>query len=581
MKTPTKEKKGTWKSFFRSVRAVRLSWAWLWMAVALVFNIWLNDLYLDLPDMTASLMGGDYSGSALADAVLYYVLLGALTVISVAGQAQAQSFTSKKMRNSIWRKMLGMKMDYFDRNDPAELISTVTNDASAAGTALANDITSFIPTVYYVVMALWRIKDYHWILALSCFAVFPIKYVYAFVMGKQFEKHTARLYEKIGKLTGFLTDRIVHLPLIKTYTNEKAESKAGEETANKLLRANMRVVHLDNITIGAASVIDVIQKFITVVVAVILLQQHKIDMKMWIAFFLFSQNLFLYIDQIFDMWIRVKTVKGYFARISAVMEGEDEEDTGKTPFPESGDIRFENVTFTYPDTDAPALCDASFTVPRGSSVAVVGLCGSGKTTSISMLERFYSPDSGRILIGDTDIGDIPLSDFRKHIAYVQQDTDIFGGTLREALTYGIEREVSDAEVLAAAAKTGFSEYLCLCPDGLDTDVSAGGASMSGGQSQRLVLTREVLRGGDIILLDEPTSALDARASAVVGETVNTVFADKTLIVITHDLELAKNYDKTVVLENGRVVGEGTHSKLLSTCRIYALMNENAMKEATI
>lgn len=581
MKTPNKEKTGSWKSFFRSLINMRLSWAWLWIALSLALNLAVNDLYLDLPNTTAGLLGGDYTGKALLEAVLYYVILGAMMVVSVAGQAQAQSFTSKKMRNALWKKMLGMKMDYFDRNDPAELMSTVTNDASAAGTSVANDIANFIPAVYYVVMALLKIKEYHWILAASCFAVFPIKYIYALIMGRQAEKYTAKFYDKIGELTGFLADRIVHLPLIKTYTNEKAEGKAGASTAKKLLKANMKVVHVENISVAAASVIDIIQKFVTVVVAVILLQQKKIDIKMWVAFFLFSQSLFLYIDQIFDMWIRLKIVKGYFARISDVMDGESENFAGNAEFPEKGDIRFEHVTFTYPGAESPALDDVSFTVPFASSAAIVGLCGSGKTTSAGMLERFYAPDSGKISVGETDIGEISLADFRKRISYVQQGAEIFGGTLREALTYGIDREVTDEEIYEASRKTGFADYIDMCDGGLSADVSAGGTSMSGGQSQRLVLTREVLRGGDVVIMDEPTSALDARASAKVGQTLNTAFAGKTLIVITHDLGLAEKYGKIIVLENGKVVGEGTHESLLNTCETYAAMNENAKKGATL
>lgn len=222
----------------------------------------------------------------------------------------------------------------------------------------------------------------------------------------------------------------------------------------------------------------------------------------------------------------------------------------------------------------------SFTVPRGSCVAIVGLCGSGKTTSVSLLERFYTPDEGRILIGDTDICDIALSDFRRHLAYVQQGADVFSGTLREALTYGIDREVTDEEIFAAAEKTGFNEYLALCDNDLNTEVASGGGSMSGGQSQRLVLTREVLRGGDIILMDEPTSALDVRVSAKIQNTMDTLFADKTRILITHDLGLAKNYDRILVMDSGELVGDGTHASLLETCDTYRKMNENA-GEATV
>ena len=575
-KQRTGQRPDGWKALFRTIKNLKLPW--IWIIVGLSLNLYLNDLMLKIPDMTSDLLSGQLTGSAMTSAVMYYVIFGILSCVMVAGQVQAQTYGIKRARNAIWKKMLGMKMEYFDRNDPSDLMSTIINDTGTAINDFINILIYLIPDIYYVVRALFRINQYHWILTVSCFAMIPLKYLYALFMGKQFQKHTAKLYVKIGELTGFLADRINHLPLIKTYTNETKEGENGEEAAGKILKANMKLVQLDNIANGIVSVIDILQKFVVVVVAVILLQKKEIDMAMWIAFFLFAQNLFPTMDNIFDIWTKIKGMHGSFHRIIEVMDGESEESSAAESFPETGDIKFENVTFTYPGTDAPALKNVSFTVPRGSCVAIVGLCGSGKTTSVSMLERFYTPDGGRILIGDTDIKDIPLTDFRKNLAYVQQGAEIFSGTLREALTYGIDREIDDKEIYEAAERTGFSEYLALCKDGLETEVQSGGTSMSGGQSQRLVLTRELLRGGNIIIMDEPTSALDVRISAKVQDTMDELFADKTRILITHDLSFAKRYGRIIVMENGIRVGDGTHEELLENCDTYKKMNENAEEQ---
>lgn len=570
-------KSGSWKALFYTIR--RLHLPWVWIAIALAINLALNEVLLELPDTTADLLSGNLSGGAVGRAVMYYVAFGILSTVSVAAQVQAQSYGTRRTRQSLWKKMLGMRMAYFDRNDPSDLMSTIINDSSAAITDFVNVIINLIPDVYYVVRALIRINEYHWILAASCFAMLPLKYIYAMVMGRKMQTGMAGIYGRIGSLTGFLADRINHLALIKTYNNEAQETKGGEQAANELLKANMKLVHLDNISTGIVSVLDILQKFIVVVVAVLLLQQGKIDIAMWLAFFLFAQNLFSTMDDVFDLWIRIKSVHGTFHRSVEIMSGEDEDDGAAQSCPTDGDIRFEHVTFTYPDTDEPALKDVSFTIPRGGCTAIVGLCGSGKTTSISLLERFYQPDEGRILIGDTDIQSISLPDFRRDIAYVQQGAEVFSGTLREALTYGIDRTVTDEEIFAAAERTGFDEYLALCGNCLDKEVSSGGESMSGGQSQRLVLTREVLRNGSIILMDEPTSALDVRVSAKIQDTMDTVFADKTRILITHDLSFAKRYDRILVMKNGELVGSGTHEELLAACETYREMTENAEEGA--
>ena len=417
MDTQKKTRPGSWRVLFRTIGRLKISW--VWVVIALGLNLVLNNLLLKLPSTTADLMSGQLTGAALTKAILFYVAYGLLSFVMVAGQVQAQSYGVRRARQSIWQKMLGLRMEFFDRNDPSDLMSAITSDTESAVRNFINILIYLIPDVYYVVMALRRINEYHWVLAVSCFAMLPLKFIYALIMGRQFQTHTARLYGRIGLLTGFLADRIAHLPLIKAYTNEESEDEQGRGAAKQLLKANMRIVHLDNIATGASAVLDVLQKFIVIVVAVILMQRGQIDITMWLAFFLFAQNLFPTMDSIVDLWVRIKGVQGSFERIAEITEGQDEE-SGVAAFPEAGDIRFRNVTFTYPETDEPALQNVSFTVPRGSAVAIVGLCGSGKTTSVSLLERFYTPDEGHIFIGERDIRDISLSEFRRNLAYVQQ-----------------------------------------------------------------------------------------------------------------------------------------------------------------
>ena len=570
-------KRDGWAALFRTLGKLKLPWGWIIIGLAL--KLILNNLLLKLPDTTAELLSGQLTGSAMLKAIWHYISLAIVAFVAVAGQVQAQSYSVKRVRERMWQKMLSMRMEYFDKNDPTDMMSAITNDASSAMTDFVNAIVYLIPDIYYVVMAFRRISEYHWILAISCFILVPLKYIYAWLMGRQMQTTNALLFSKIGELTEYLADRINHLPLVKTYTNEKEENENGQRVAHKLFRANMKLVRLDNISQGVASAMEVLQNFIVIVVAVILLQKGEIDIAMWLAFFLFIQNLFPNIDEIFSLWIKIKGVHGEFHRIIDVMDGPQEDTKQTVPFPKTGDIHFNNVTFTYPNTDKTALDHVSFTVPRGTSFAIVGLCGSGKTTAISLLERFYDQQEGEILIGDTNIRDVSLADFRKNIAYVQQEANVFCGILRDVLTYGIDRTVTDEEIYVAAKQTGFDEYLSLCPGGLDTQVASGGTSMSGGQRQRLVLTRELLRDGDIILMDEPTSALDVQVSVKIQEMMDRLFADKTRILITHDLEFARKYDKIIVMQNGHLVGEGTHESLLQTCEMYRIMNENDGKEA--
>ena len=316
--------------------------------------------------------------------------------------------------------------------------------------------------------------------------------------------------------------------------------------------------------------------FVLIVLAVILIQQKKITMQQWVAFFLISGHLSSTMSQLVNEWMSIKMVKASLCRAAKIYDApsEEPEQTGSVPIPEMGrDVRFEGVTFSYGEKSA--LRDVSFTVPEGKSTAIVGLCGSGKTTSLNLLERFYRPDEGEITMGGVDIKSMPLDQYRRCFSYVQQRPEIFSGTVREALTYGVGREVSDEEIMDAVRITGIAGYIEKQPKGLETEIAPSGTSLSGGQIQRLVLAREFLRNADVLLLDEPTSALDAQAAKGVQEAVLSTFADKTIIMVTHDLLLTQFVDKIIVLQNGGLVGEGTYDELMADCPIF---NEMVMAQ---
>lgn len=277
----TKEKTlgESWGALLRTIWDLKLPW--LTIGVSLALKLTEATLLLKLPVTTSSLLSGNITGKARTEATLYYVLTGVISVASVAGVAWSQASSVRCTRDRLWRKMLGMRMNFFDRNDPTTQMSAITNDSSAA-LDLVNIIQNLLPAIYYVAGAMITISGYHWAMAVSCFALFPLKYLYAFIMGRAFQKSNARLYQRIGVLTGFLADRIAHLSLTKTYTNEVEEESRGKEACQQLLKADMRIVHQDNIAIAVTSVMDILQKFAVVVVAVVLLRNGEIDLVTWL-----------------------------------------------------------------------------------------------------------------------------------------------------------------------------------------------------------------------------------------------------------------------------------------------------------
>lgn len=512
-------------------------------------------------------MSGSTDSKVLWDAIMFYVLFTIVLCADVALRSPARHIAARNVRRVVWKKMLHIRMDYYDSNDPSDMMSVITNDATTATELLVEFLVGFLPTVYYAVTALKTISSYNVWLMLSVFILLPVKIIYTVFVGRWQYKTQFGVFSQIGNLTAYLAERVRSLSLIKTYTNEEKELKNGENAAYGLFDAYMQVNKLQCVVSALSTLINMAQIMAVMVFGVVLLKRGDITLQQWIAFFMFSSTLSTSFDNLINYWMNLKMIQGTLARTAHLLMAPEEENTVKdTKKPESTDIVFENVSFAY--GDKKALKNISFQVPAGSSTAIIGLCGSGKTTSLSLLEHFYEPSEGKVTLGGVPVCEMTLDELRGYMGYVQQGADIFSGTAREALTYGLHREVSDDEIWKAAEKSGFAEILRKWESGLDTLVAPGGTSMSGGQRQKLVLTREFMRDTDILLLDEPTSALDAAASKLVQDTIFEMFPNRTKIMVTHDLSLIERVDQIIVLHNGVLAGCGNYSELYGNCEAF-------------
>lgn len=558
--------KGNWKAFFKLMPRIKLPW--FLILIGFLVSIGQSEVMARVPVSTAALFGGEFSSAALISAVTFQVLNFLLMAISTVLCAYVASVAVYRARKILWRRMLRIDMSYYDTHDPSDLLSTITNDTETATEAIVTQLISLIPSLYYVFRVFFTINNYDIRLLISVLILIPVNMICIVILGRWKYEVNANIFRHIGGLTGYLAERVANIILIRTYTNEQKELQNGIDVSKGLYDANVRSAKVNLVNDGINTILDVLQRGVPIIFGVFLLKGNYINMEQWIAFFLFVGLLIPQVNSIMGIWTSIKSAQGAATRMIQILDAKEEKLENSTfeSVVKQGDIVFDHVSFNYGDT--PALQDISLTIPHGKSTAIVGCCGSGKTTLMSLIERLYVPTTGRITMGDEDISKVELERYRDCFAYVQQDAGVFSGSLRATMTYGIKRNVRDEELMAAAQRTGAYGFVTEMPDGFDTQLAISGRSVSGGQRQRIVLTRELLKDKNVLLLDEPTSALDAQSAHEIQKTIFDLFSGKTLVFITHDLSMLSNVDQIIVMESGTIAGCGTHKELMHSCKPY-------------
>jgi len=518
------------------------------------------------------------------DAVMLGILPFAIMLVYFAKgvgiyvQAYYTSFIGqdivRKLRNNLLENMLSLDISFFNRQRSGELISRVTGDIGRVQNFMATNVPELVRETLTVTALVCVVIYQSAHLALYFLVVMPLALYPLSLLAKKMKKISHKSQGKVSDLTSRLTEIFNNVEIIKANNCEKFEVERFATTNKEFFQLSMKSTRTGQLVSPVMETLGAIA-----IAAVILTGGHEvIDGKMSVGSF------FSFMTALFMLYTPVKRIANiYNSMQDAVAAGERIfEYLDKKPSIVGGDkecasriqkLEFDNVRLSFDDNEA--LKGVNLSARAGQKIALVGDSGGGKSSCVNLLLRFYTPSSGAIRFDDTDICDYTLASVRAKVAVVTQRIYIFNDTVAQNVAYG--KEIDSDKVIDALKRANAWEFIEGLPQGVDTTLDEFGVNLSGGQRQRIAIARAIYKDPDILILDEATSALDNKSEEKVQEAIDAFSRDKITIIVAHRLSTIKNADKIAVLRHGKVVCEGTHDALLTTCEEYSRLYTLASK----
>ena len=477
------------------------------------------------------------------------------------------------IRRAVYDKMIGMSPAFYERIMTGEVLSRITTDTtlilSVIGSYLSYALRNAIMFVGgLILLFITSAKLTGLVLLIVPFILIPI-----FGIGRRVRVLSKINQDKIAESSGNASESLLASQTVQAFTHEAVSRTLFAKLTEEAYDATRK-----RVTIRALMTAIVIFLIFTGVVAVIWIGARDVKAGnmtagVLVQFVIYAVLVGSSVTAFAEFWGEMQRAAGATERLIELLNSEDvvkdPEAADQLDFPVRGELEFEKISFFYPSRPNIAALDTlSLKVESGETIALVGPSGAGKSTIFQLLMRFFDPTSGRIMLDGKPISSLKREDFRKHLSIVTQDPVIFGTSAMENIRFG-RPDASDKEVIEAAKAAAAHNFLEMLPDGYESFVGEQGVMLSGGQKQRLAIARAILRDAPILLLDEATSALDAESEFAVQEAVEALARTRTTIIIAHRLATVKKADRIVVVDEGKIVAQGTHSELVSQGGLYA------------
>ncbi|HBG9492821.1 TPA: ABC transporter ATP-binding protein [Enterococcus faecalis] len=547
---------------------------YLLLGIGMIFLVISSSIQVYVPKLASSLVnnfqkGVDYSLlGKVVGLFIFSALVSALggTILGIFGENVIQN-----MRKRLWNKLTILKVSYFDSVKAGEISSRVVNDTNQVKQLLAVTFPQTIASVITVIGAVYMMIKMDWHMSLAMVIAVPVVILCMIPVMAFGSKVSHIRQDAMSQFNGLATETLSEIRLVKT---SNAESQAQVRAANEVDR--LFNVGKKEAIFDASMQPIMMMVFMSMVFGLLAYGMHRIAIGVMtigtlMSFLMYLFNLIGAMPIIATLFSEVAKAAGSTRRVQELLSREPEDfESGQDIDLSEKTLSVKNVKFSYEDApEEPILTDISFTAQPNQVIAFAGPSGGGKSTIFSLIERFYEPTEGQIKFGDIDIKDIKLSDYRRQIGFVSQDSAIMAGTIRDNLTYGLAENFSDEQlwdVLELAYARKFVEEM---PDKLNTEVGERGVKISGGQRQRIAIARAFLRNPKILMLDEATASLDSESEMKVQEALSNLMKGRTTLVIAHRLSTIVDADSIYFVEKGKVTGSGKHDELVSKHKTYA------------
>ncbi|MCG8045466.1 MAG: lipid A export permease/ATP-binding protein MsbA [Candidatus Thiodiazotropha endolucinida] len=501
--------------------------------------------------------------------ILLFSIRGIMNFISGVAFEWVAGKVVLDLRKMMIERILTMGTPYFDAHATGSLISKVTFNVNQVTMAATKVLTTLVKDTIIIIGLLAYMLYLNWLLTLAVFMAMPIIVVAVRYLAIRLRRVNRALQQTMGVMTQVLEESIRGHKVIKIFEGRPYEQRRFLERANWVRRYNMKSkvagsAHMPLVEfVGAA-----------MIAALVYVSTHQTAAgELTVGGFV---SLMVAIGLLFSPLKRLTGInqplqKGLAAAESvfSLVDEQPEADNGNRLLENvEGRVSFDAVSFRYPAMDKDALKPISFEMEPGSTVALVGHSGGGKTTIANLIPRFYTPTGGRILIDGIDIQELSLISLRRQISYVGQDSVLFDDSVAANIAYGAVGEVSQEQIVEAAKSAHALEFIQHLPDGFDTVIGEDGVRLSGGQRQRLAIARALIKDAPVLLLDEATSALDTESERYVQAALKTLTQERTTLVIAHRLSTIQHADKILVIHDGELVEEGKHQQLIDQKGVY-------------